>query len=144
MPTASRLGPNWLLRPLLEVDRADLLAHALEHGLRWIEDVSNTDTRFDRNYLRQRISAAAGNAGPGRTQSGPFRPVVRRKPPTGWTPTPTPTSLALPPSAPMLCTSRHCGNWANRVNATRCGVGCDDSAYRFPMPGNCGTFSTTP
>ena len=55
MPTASRLGPNWLLRPLLEVDRADLLAHALEHGLRWIEDVSNADTDFDRNYLRHRI-----------------------------------------------------------------------------------------
>ena len=55
MPTTSRLGPGWLLRPLLEVDRSELLDYALEHGLHWIEDVSNTDTRFDRNYLRQRI-----------------------------------------------------------------------------------------
>ena len=55
MPTTSRLGPGWLLRPLLEVDRSELLDYALEHGLHWIEDVSNADTRFDRNYLRQRI-----------------------------------------------------------------------------------------
>ncbi len=55
MPTASRLGPSWLLRPLLDVDRSELLDYALEHGLRWIEDVSNQDARFDRNYLRQRI-----------------------------------------------------------------------------------------
>ncbi|NMQ20839.1 tRNA lysidine(34) synthetase TilS [Candidatus Competibacter phosphatis] len=55
MPTTSRLGPGWLLRPLLEVDRSELLDYALEHGLRWIEDVSNADTDFDRNYLRHRI-----------------------------------------------------------------------------------------
>ncbi|HRY16619.1 MAG TPA: tRNA lysidine(34) synthetase TilS, partial [Candidatus Competibacteraceae bacterium] len=55
MPTASRLGPGWLLRPLLDVDRSGLLAYALKHDLRWIEDVSNIDTDFDRNYLRHRI-----------------------------------------------------------------------------------------
>ena len=55
MPTASRLGPGWLLRPWLDVDRSELLDYALEHRLHWIEDVSNADTRFDRNYLRQRI-----------------------------------------------------------------------------------------
>ena len=55
MPTAARLGRGWLLRPLLEVDRADLLAHAHEHGLHWIEDASNADSNFDRNYLRHRI-----------------------------------------------------------------------------------------
>lgn len=55
MPVASRLGQGWLLRPWLDVDRANLRAYALEHGLRWIEDDSNQDARFDRNYLRQRI-----------------------------------------------------------------------------------------
>lgn len=55
MPTASRLGPGWLLRPLLNVDRADILTYAREHGLQWIEDTSNTNTDFDRNYLRHRI-----------------------------------------------------------------------------------------
>ena len=55
MPTASRLGQGWLLRPLLDIDRAELLAYAHAHQLHWIEDVSNEDTRFDRNYLRHRI-----------------------------------------------------------------------------------------
>ena len=55
MPAASRLGRTWLLRPLLQLDRADLRTYALEHGLRWIEDGSNQDVRFDRNYLRQQV-----------------------------------------------------------------------------------------
>lgn len=55
MPAAARLGPGWLLRPLLETDRADLLAYAHTQGLRWIEDASNADSGFDRNYLRHHI-----------------------------------------------------------------------------------------
>ena len=55
MPAVARLGAGWLLRPLLETDRAALLAYARLHDLRWIEDASNTQLDFDRNYLRQRI-----------------------------------------------------------------------------------------
>ncbi len=55
MPAVSRLGQGWLLRPLLEVDRAELLAYARAHDLRWIEDASNQDPGFDRNYLRHRV-----------------------------------------------------------------------------------------
>ena len=55
MPPVSRLGQGWLLRPFLDVDRAELLAHARENDLRWIEDPSNTNTGYDRNYLRHRI-----------------------------------------------------------------------------------------
>ncbi len=55
MPAAARLGQGWLLRPLLNVDRAELLAYARAHDLHWIEDASNTDTGFDRNYLRHRV-----------------------------------------------------------------------------------------
>lgn len=55
MPTVSRLGQGWLLRPLLNVDRAELLAYARTHDLHWVEDASNTDTGFDRNYLRHRV-----------------------------------------------------------------------------------------
>ena len=32
-----------------------MLAYAHAQQLHWIEDVSNTDTGFDRNYLRHRI-----------------------------------------------------------------------------------------
>ena len=55
MPAAAQLGQGWLLRPLLDLDRADLLAYAREHGLRWIEDASNADAGFDRNYLRHHV-----------------------------------------------------------------------------------------
>jgi tRNA(Ile)-lysidine synthase len=55
MPAMSRLGQGWLLRPLLNVDRAELLAYAHAHDLQWIEDASNQDTGFDRNYLRHQV-----------------------------------------------------------------------------------------
>ncbi|MEO7251074.1 MAG: tRNA lysidine(34) synthetase TilS [Arenimonas sp.] len=46
-------GNIW--RPLLDVARASLLEYARRHDLRWIEDSSNDDLRFDRNFLRHRI-----------------------------------------------------------------------------------------
>ncbi len=53
-----QFGRGRLVRPLLEVPRAELDAHANRIGLRWIEDPSNLDTRFDRNYLRHAILPA--------------------------------------------------------------------------------------
>jgi len=50
-----RFAGGWLWRPLLDVPRARLLAHANAHGLRWIEDPSNEDTAHDRNFLRHRV-----------------------------------------------------------------------------------------
>jgi tRNA(Ile)-lysidine synthase len=47
-----RFGPGWLARPMLETDRASLREYAEQNGLDWIEDPSNTDRRFDRNFLR--------------------------------------------------------------------------------------------
>ncbi len=41
-----------LLRPLLNVPRITLEAYAKQHKLTWIEDESNTDTQFDRNFMR--------------------------------------------------------------------------------------------
>ena len=50
-----RFGPGWLARPLLNTDRASLCDYVAAHGLQWIEDPSNTDRRFDRNFLRHDI-----------------------------------------------------------------------------------------
>ena len=44
-----------LLRPLLAVSRAQLAAWAAQEKLEWVEDESNQDERFDRNFLRARI-----------------------------------------------------------------------------------------
>ncbi|WP_028622542.1 tRNA lysidine(34) synthetase TilS [Pseudomonas sp. Ant30-3] len=58
MPRQRSLGSGHLLRPLLEVTRAQLQAYATEHGLSWIEDPSNEDRRFSRNYLRHQVFPA--------------------------------------------------------------------------------------
>jgi tRNA(Ile)-lysidine synthase len=50
-----RFGPGWLVRPLLYFDRADLKAYAELHEIDWIDDPSNKDKRFDRNFLRHEI-----------------------------------------------------------------------------------------
>lgn len=55
MPASRPLGRGSLVRPLLEVPRAELLAYAEAHGLGWVEDPSNADERFSRNFLRRRV-----------------------------------------------------------------------------------------
>lgn len=55
MPEVRPLGRGKLLRPLLEFEREDLRAYAKAHGLSWIEDESNGDLRFDRNFLRHEV-----------------------------------------------------------------------------------------
>ncbi|MFA0922213.1 tRNA lysidine(34) synthetase TilS [Xanthomonas fragariae] len=53
---AQRPFANGMLwRPLLAHGRADVLAYARAHGLQWIEDPSNADTRHDRNFLRNQV-----------------------------------------------------------------------------------------
>ena len=44
-----------LMRPLLSLGRATLLAYAKHHRLTWIDDESNADTRYTRNFLRREI-----------------------------------------------------------------------------------------
>ena len=55
MPAARRLGDGWLLRPLLDFDRADLESFARREGLSWVDDHTNEEIRFDRNYLRRTV-----------------------------------------------------------------------------------------
>lgn len=52
---ARRFGPGWLVRPMLNVARSELQQYADEEGLDWVEDPSNTDRRFDRNFLRHEV-----------------------------------------------------------------------------------------
>lgn len=55
MPQRAPFARGWHARPLLEFTRADLHAYATQQGLTWIDDQSNFDTGFDRNYLRHEI-----------------------------------------------------------------------------------------
>jgi tRNA(Ile)-lysidine synthase len=55
MPSQRPVGRGLLVRPLLAVTRAELEAYAEEHHLNWIEDPSNQDRQFSRNYLRHQV-----------------------------------------------------------------------------------------
>ena len=55
MSVESSLGPHLLLRPLLAITRLDIEGYALAHQLAWVEDESNQDTCFDRNFIRQHV-----------------------------------------------------------------------------------------
>ncbi len=58
MPARARLGPGWHVRPLLDVDRAELAGYAGREGLEWQQDPMNDATRFDRAWLRARVLPA--------------------------------------------------------------------------------------
>lgn len=58
MAEVSAFGDGTLTRPLLAWGRSALMHYARARGLTWVDDPSNTDERFDRNYLRHRILPA--------------------------------------------------------------------------------------
>jgi tRNA(Ile)-lysidine synthase len=55
MPLTRALSRGYLYRPWLKIPRAILSAEALKCNIEWVEDESNTDTRFDRNYMRHQV-----------------------------------------------------------------------------------------
>lgn len=55
MAERSKFAGTYLLRPLLNETRSSLEHWARVHNLRWIEDESNQDDGYDRNFLRLRI-----------------------------------------------------------------------------------------
>lgn len=49
------IGKGWLLRPLLGVPRSELERYAAAEALAWVEDPSNAESRYDRNFLRNEV-----------------------------------------------------------------------------------------
>jgi len=45
----------WIVRPLLEAWRSDVVAYAARHGLAYREDATNADHRFVRNRIRHEL-----------------------------------------------------------------------------------------
>ena len=58
MRPLSRFASGWLARPLLGWTRDELRQWAVPARLEWLEDPSNADPRFDRNYLRLEVLPA--------------------------------------------------------------------------------------
>jgi len=55
MPRFAIFEAGYLVRPLLGESRATLEHWLRARGVAWVDDDSNVDERFDRNYLRQRV-----------------------------------------------------------------------------------------
>jgi len=55
MPMKASFSKGFLIRPFLAISRQVILNYAHQHQLCWIEDESNHDTRFSRNFLRYRV-----------------------------------------------------------------------------------------
>ncbi len=55
MSVETQLDQHVLVRPLLSISRQEIESYAISHQLNWVEDESNLDTCFDRNFIRQSI-----------------------------------------------------------------------------------------
>jgi tRNA(Ile)-lysidine synthase len=55
IPISRSVADGILWRPLLGFSRAALEKYAKQNGLHWVDDESNSDVRFSRNFLRQQI-----------------------------------------------------------------------------------------
>ncbi len=61
------LGQGRLFRPLLEIPRQQIESYARDHELNWIDDPSNQDDRFNRNYIRHEVLPHVAKRWPGAT-----------------------------------------------------------------------------
>jgi tRNA(Ile)-lysidine synthase len=62
---ARAVAPRRIVRPFLAVLRSTIEAYAVARGLQWIDDESNSDTRYARNALRHDVLPRLGVAFPG-------------------------------------------------------------------------------
>ena len=58
MPVLGRFHSAWLARPLLNFTREQLSDYAQGENLQWIDDPSNFDINFDRNFVRHTVMPA--------------------------------------------------------------------------------------
>lgn len=55
MPISIPFGQGYLVRPFLRFSRAEIYQYAQKRGLNWIEDASNRNLRFNRNFVRHEL-----------------------------------------------------------------------------------------
>ena len=60
----SKFGKGFLVRPLLPFSKESILSYAYKHRLPYIEDPSNQDTRYDRNFVRHKVVPALAERWP--------------------------------------------------------------------------------
>lgn len=65
MPAGKAFGQGYLIRPLLDTTKAAITAYAKQHALQWVEDPTNQQTDYDRNYLRLTVLPLVKQRWPG-------------------------------------------------------------------------------
>jgi len=55
IPKSRAVGTAQLFRPLLDFTRRDIEEYASEKQLEWVEDPSNAESHYDRNYIRHNV-----------------------------------------------------------------------------------------
>jgi len=69
IPVSRPLGAGTVIRPLLDYPKSVLTSEANAKKLQWIEDESNADDRFDRNFIRNRVIPVVAERWPDCAQS---------------------------------------------------------------------------
>ena len=69
IPQQRPLGRGSLFRPLLNIDRKAIELYAHTHNLSWVEDESNKQIRYDRNFIRQKVMPVIKTRWPSATRS---------------------------------------------------------------------------
>jgi len=64
MPACKKFGQFLHIRPLLSFSRKDIENYAAQNKLQWVEDPSNNDVAYDRNFLRKEIMPLLENRWP--------------------------------------------------------------------------------
>ena len=64
IPVSRALAGGCLIRPLLQWQKDQIQAFAEQHNLAWIEDETNLQSTFDRNYLRNQVVPAIAGRWP--------------------------------------------------------------------------------
>jgi tRNA(Ile)-lysidine synthase len=54
-----------VIRPFLTTRKQDLVEWCVKHSVPWIEDTSNLDTRYTRNYIRHKMMPHVLKVNPG-------------------------------------------------------------------------------
>ncbi len=65
IPELRKLGQGQVARPLLCTTRSELESYLVRHGIDWLEDPSNKDQSFDRNFLRNSLFPQLESRWPG-------------------------------------------------------------------------------
>ena len=55
MPKLKTFGKGLLYRPFIDIEKSEIKDYAIENHLDWVEDDSNNDEKFTRNFLRHNI-----------------------------------------------------------------------------------------